>query len=662
MEVLEIGPAYDTSASRGSSCALAVAILIAACSGGDEPAERPPPEPAPVEPVQAVQDRLLPIEQALAASPLPYGPVDDGRVRPVGAFLEDDTVWVYSRTSTVQKGLRRAADGWRVVAERQGPPDPRRCAHHEGLGTVCATFHGPGAWVASGAALPGVPARGGFTDLQVDGDRLLLVDALEPALYVVHGGEPAERVPLPAGAYGVRPLPGGARLVLSWQAPHLAVHAPGQPPRPLRTRAPVRDVAVDVARGVVWAVGPANRRVQRAGGHLEGLHTEVVAYALDAEQPDRPVQVHDLRAKRLVDGVAITLLGDRLAILAEGSSRLWVLHPDTRHDVVVPVGQDPRGLLRVGEHVLVPSRLDDRLTTVRLSSPLLEPPGPDAVEAESVALGPRPDLLGTDRALGELLFYQRALWADDVANDFTCNTCHWDGLTDHRLQPGFLERRWEITRPAVGMRGVAPVFSPMGSSSLTEAVEGLVSALDLRFWTEHGQQPFLAPVEVHVGGELHVVSGERVRRALLTYLLHLAPRPGPRSSHGENRLTETARRGADLFVRDCARCHEPVRDLRSRQRIPPEQLLDALRSGPLVFGAAQFYKSGVEPYYTSRGNRISPLIALSRGGPYFTSGAAPTLAAVVERTDPGARKVHAARAPVYSEEERDALVAFLQSL
>lgn len=600
-------------------------------------------------------------KEAELSAPVAYGPPADGRLRPTGGYLEGGTWWSVSATEPRQVGVDVAT--LRAVGTRTGPAGTRACVATgpEAFGTVCVGFRG-GAWrVDRDEPVDGMPDRGGLTDVAWTGEALHVVDGIGEQLITLQAGRPVETRPLWPGVRRVLPVSDGRLVVLARQPPVVAVVEPTGAVRPLRSGTPVRDAVVDEARGLVWTVGPAPGPLRRHQGFLEGLYSTVEGTPLDGP-PDRPRHVLDLRDKRLVDGVSLALVGDRLAVAASGSGAVWLVHPDTHHDVVVDAGLGPRGLVVAGERVLVPGRLDDRLVAIDVDATLREPVAAGRVRVTSVALGPTPEARHP-AAIGELLFSQRALWSDDVRNDFTCESCHWEGLSDHRVHPGFLEQRRETTRPAVGMRGVAPVFSPMQSATLTEAVEGFVSTLDVRYWTRPERAPVLAPVVVSVpaaGGPLPItLSPASVREALVAWLMTAAPEPGPlRLPDGG--LSAEARRGLHLFERDCAGCHEPVRNLRTRQLV--SDVTEALRSGPLVFGAPLFQRSGIEPTMTPAGTRISPLVALYRGGPYFTDGSAPSLRAVVDRSDPTARRVHGASRRYYGPAERDALVAFLWSL
>jgi cytochrome c peroxidase len=268
--------------------------------------------------------------------------------------------------------------------------------------------------------------------------------------------------------------------------------------------------------------------------------------------------------------------------------------------------------------------------------------------------------------LGERLFYGALLWQQRPDARFTCNSCHWEGGTDHRLQPGFHEKRQELTRPLGGIAGVRPIFTPGQAPNLTLAVEGLLRGLDERMWqAEPPPRYWEYPVDLRLAdGSQRQLAPLEVRSALLEFLLQLPAEPGHLRATREPALQAEQARGAALFARDCARCHEPVTSLHTRQRVADAQLLARLRTRPLVLGAAAFAEVGAGPSFTPAGNRISPLLNLSRGGPYFASGSARSLAELIERFTPGSSRCHggSATSPAYDAGQRADLETFLRSL
>jgi hypothetical protein len=211
---------------------------------------------------------------------------------------------------------------------------------------------------------------------------------------------------------------------------------------------------------------------------------------------------------------------------------------------------------------------------------------------------------------GERLFYEVGLWPGTT---FTCNSCHWDGATDHRLQPGFKESRWELTRPVGGTGVLAPIFSPGQSPDLPHTVEGLVRVLDPRAWSDPTGGWWSEPRTISTKDGIRTLAPYEVREALLTYILALGI---------DNPVdAQVAPEALALFVAECADCHQPVTDLRTRTPQPPE-------SRPLAWASPLFANVG-PPAFTDRGNRVSPLTNLARGGPFFTDGSARTLEDVV---------------------------------
>ncbi len=613
-------------------------LLILACSS---------------DPLAAVNQRVLQDEQRLAQTPVRYREdAADGYFRPTGVTLgrlgDERVTWVYSRDHERQLGLVEEAGSWVVRHERSGPRQTVRC--HEGL---CLGLSQPGGLLDERR---GLEPRGYYSGLAVTAGGTFVVDSLRHELVRLTASSATAQALLP-GSDDATALPDGRLVVRSWLPPYVYIHDPaGAERRPLAIEAPVRDVAVDVERGVLWTIGPASRKVRRAEGPIEGLYTAIYGYRLaDLDRGETtPAYTLDLRRRRLVDGTALAVWRGYVAAVATGSDKLWLVDPDSDRDVVLATGIAPQAVLADGERLWIPTLLDDGVTVVSAEGAGF------GVAHVRLATGGEP----STARLGERLFYGKILWDDRPENDFTCNSCHWDTLGDHRLQPGFRESRWELTRPAQGNGMLAPIFTPMQASSLSTAVDGLVRALDHRYWEPGGPDAFLADVRWADGGEPRRATPYEVRSALVSYLMQLGPRRGPlRLPSGG--FSEQARRGFETFAADCLSCHEATPDMRSRRRVPKDEILAHLERRPLSFGAPLYARTGVLPYYTRHGNRISPLVALSRGGPYFSNGAAGTLFDVIAMTKPGAALVHApenAARPHYSAEQTAELVAFLLSI
>lgn len=654
--------------------------LRASPPGVQAPAKagRPPDYPKAY---PAEQAALQATERALTSEPLPYARKDRAeRFRPAGMYFEphDRTLWVWSRAQPGQRGFRLRDGHWQPAATRTGPLDTRRCvALQRAPLTLCVGLLEPGGVRAFGAQPfhAGLPARGGFRDLAVNEDlgRVYVIDARDDVLWVLDlRGAVQGRVPLVAGAYGIGTLGDDALFVLAGNQPHLAVlplDARGQPGPSigLETVAPFRAARFDGA--LLWTAGYRQARVRRNNGLIENLESFLYAYRKDdlARGVLTPVHAVDLAAAHLADAVAVTPVASGILVAVSGSHRLARVDArvDARADTAQPgaaVVARPGAfvisdVLAEGEWIFTVGLLDDALYVHRERDLGL-------VETVPLVPGSAP-APATDYALGEVLFYSKAMWADTPGNHFTCNSCHWEGVNDHRVHPGFRESRWELGRPAAGVGMLSPIFTPGQASGITAAVNGFVRSLDARYWTEREAGTWLDPVEVEIApGRRALLSPHDLRRALLTYLARMPVEPGFLRPPGQP-FSASALRGAALFWRDCARCHQPSPHMAAPELLGRDAALEHLIERPLAFGAARREKTGVLPYFTAQGNRVSPLTQLGRGGPFFSNGSARNLAEALRRTDPGQPLVHAAEnaaAPFYQPDQAQDLIDFLLSI
>lgn len=616
-------------------------------------------------------------ERALVREPLQYARKDRAdRFRPAGLYFEPHgrTLWVWSRAHPEQRGFTLRDGRWQPEATRTGPLDTRRCVVLQRAPlALCVGLLEPGGVRAFGAQPfhPGLPARGGFRDLAVSEvhGRVYVIDVRDDVLWVLDlRGAVQGRVPLVAGAYGIGTLGDDALFVLAGNQPHLSVlpldgqGMPG-PPTGIETVAPFRAARFDGE--LLWTAGYRQARVRRNHGLIENLESFLYAYrkADLARGVLAPVHAVDLAAEHLTDAVAVAPAAAGILVALSGSHRLARVdaggHPVPAGPAVMarPSAFVTGDVLAEGASIFTVGLLDDALHVHRQSDLGL-------IETVPLAAEPYPEP-ATDYALGEALFYGKALWADTPNNQFTCNSCHWEGGNDHRVHPGYRESRWELGRPAAGVGMLAPIFTPGQASSITAAVNGFVRALDERYWTARETGAWLDPVEVAIApGRRALLSPYEVRRALLTYLARLPVEPGFLRPTGEP-FSPSALRGAALFWRDCAHCHQPSSHMAAADALGHAAALDHLIERPLAFGAARWEKTGVLPYFTERGNRVSPLTQLGRGGPFFSNGSARTLAEVLRRTDPGRSLVHApenAAAPFYQAGQVQDLIDFLLSI
>ncbi len=508
-----------------------------------------------------------------AAEGLSYAGPDD-HLSPVGVYLDDGSIWVWSASQPRRVGRH----GGPIQAKAPAPT--RRC--------------GPGFCVGAREIVwRGTRIRGWFRDGAPHGDHFyaLTRDAL---LTFDDQGIELARTAVPT-AYRLGQM--GAALWVLGGDPELTVvpldpsGLPGDPVTLQRT-APLRDAAWDGER--LWTVGPLDTPVRRDGGPVRDLRTEVTALAgSDLLQGRlRVLERHDW-GELAIDGTRIVAEHGVVRATATGSGHVWTLSQG-----VVTVQETcatPSGVALDGPDAwIVSCRLDDAVAHSNgVVIPLDDTPRDTLADA------------------GERLFYQVGLWPDTT---FTCNSCHWDGSTDHRLQPGFEERRWELTRPVAGTGALSPIFSPGQSPDLAHAVEGLVRVLDPRAWSDPRGGWWAEPRTIRTDSGTRTLTALQVREALLRWILGLGLEP-PFVE------TQVAPASLALFVDECTHCHQPVADLHTRTPQSPE-------TRPLVWAAPLFAKVGPPPF-TDRGNRVSPLTNLARGGPYFTDGSARTLEDVV---------------------------------
>lgn len=628
--------------------------------------------------------------EGLPAAPL-VAPVYEDPTRsdhyaPTGLLPDDGGLWVWSSEHPLQTRLAYVDGRLAVAARRTGPLGTRRCVAGGGRlpDTVCVGRSEPGglAWWGGDFA-PALPRRAGYADVAADGGRgvVWVLDPVERVVWTLdeRGGIVA-RVAVPESAYRMGRLGADHLWVLSGTEPRLAVLPAAGPPIGVPLVAPQRDAVWDERRGLLWTVGPEDRVVRRSDGPLVGAGSALVGRPIEGllQGDPRPKAVLSLETLGAVDATAVALAGDVLAVAATGSDHLllarWAGGPvapgegraapragdPSREErgsasgfttALLDGGLAPWAVAPVDGGVAVVSRLDDAVRLVEVGGGGAGEGSLVGGAARTVALDDTPRAGAVD--LGERLFYGALLWERRPGSDVTCNTCHWEGGTDHRLHPGFREERWEITRPLWGMGAVAPVFSAGHAPTLEESVEGLVRTLDPRLWEPATSPWWLEGREVRVKEGVARLDAAGVRLALLAWL---RSRPVPRAplrAPGEP-LSTLAEAGRALFLRDCAACH----------RAAPTMSGGAAEStGPLVHGAALFAPVGVAPPFTPDGTRVSPLLHPARGGPWFTNGAATTLDDVLRGVRPGAP--HAgpgAPGPGYTDDEVGALRAWLLSI
>jgi hypothetical protein len=594
---------------------------------------------------------------------------------PTGAYWEGERLWIWSDTHPVERSYERAPGAWRAGPVRQGPAGTERClvgrSQLQGQ-TFCVGRYQNGGLVAfthgssAGQAFGALPARAGFRDLVLMPELGLLgvLDTVTEQLVILdRKGAVLAGYPVGPASYRVGSAGGDRVFVLSGGAPQLrvlrvAADGSGLALAQLDRAAPLRDAVYDEQHDLLWLAGPEDHAVRRDRGPLEHLNSELVA--LDAAALDRGefhVQVRfDLGARGLADPTRLASHSGQLFASLTGSDKLaWLSRVSTTWELhTIAAGLGPAGIAGDGRWLAVAARLDDRVY-------LYDPGAGSTAAPEVIALDERPR--DSARDLGERLFYGALLWSQSRERPFTCNSCHWDTESDRRRHPGLRELRFEQTRPLGGIGALSPIFTPGQARSVDDAVDGLIRALDDRYWRDREFAEDAIDVRVK-GGGLRRLKPIETRRALSAFLATLPVVPGPYLRTPDAELRELVTRGAQLFLADCADCHKPRgQDSQVTVFSSAESLLETAKRWPLVLGATGFAHAGAGPSFTDIGNRISPLMGLSRGGPYFASGSAPDLRAVVTgftRVRPG---VHDAKhGGVYDGHQIAALEAFLRAL
>ena len=559
-------------------------------------------------------------------------------------------LWVFSEDHLEQVGFRKEGDAWVPAGKRQGP---RRTVR-------CVSVPGPAACWCLGARESGglrpcrsdvqlkadLPARGGYVDVAVDEEQMYVLDGPGAKLYTLSfdGTRRAERA-VRAGTYALT-VGDGRVWLAAWTVPHLYALAPDGTRVDARAPAAVRALRYDPVRKLLWVVGPRRDRSDPSRRRFHDWYGRLDGYVIEKGQARLEYTV-DLRDADLVDPSAIALWGDRVVVAATGSRAIGAYFPEKERLTRIDVGLAPVGVTAAGNDLASVNRLDDTLTFVDRDG-----------TKSSVELSPTS--APTLAELGEILFYDKVFGPEQ--SPFTCNSCHWNGGSDHRRHPNPEQRRWELTRPLAGAGMLAPATKAAHPPGQAPVRRGFFDAPVHRGWSEEGL--LARALAFRVRGEMMRMGPASVKTAMLHFLTTLAAEVGP-WRRADGTFDALATEGARLFLRDCVSCHEASDGMRSRNQVPPEALLETLVQRPLVFGASVTKRTGMQPGLGKEEHRVSPLLSLDRGGPFFSNGTAPDLDTALRMTHPKAEQVHDpshAIVPYYDLEARRALTAFLLSL
>ena len=243
-----------------------------------------------------------------------------------------------------------------------------------------------------------------------------------------------------------------------------------------------------------------------------------------------------------------------------------------------------------------------------------------------------------DSRLGEALFFTTLMapWnrSEGPLSRFSCETCHFEGYVDGRTHHTGRGNVRATTKPLLGLFNNRPHFSRSLDRDLTKVahnefrVAGANSGHEPWFTLETRQHEWMA----HLGVTASQVGPERLRRALMTFLMDFTHRPNP-ATFSRARWTSEERAGAEVFAERCERCHAArlASDVpETRQPVERWEALTMSSEGPIVWGRDGYEKTGVEPYVHADGARSPSLRRLYKKRPYFTNGSAADLPAVLD--------------------------------
>jgi hypothetical protein len=244
-----------------------------------------------------------------------------------------------------------------------------------------------------------------------------------------------------------------------------------------------------------------------------------------------------------------------------------------------------------------------------------------------------------DSRLGEALFFTTLMapWdkSEDRLSRFTCETCHWEGYVDGRTHHTGRADVHATTKPLLGLFNNRPHFSRALDPDMTTMVNNEFRVANAK--SDHDPWFSLSASDFPWVKELAIsdatLGPERLRRALMTFLMDFTHRPNP-SVIGRTQWTGSEQQGARVFRDNCESCHEArlIAD-DATTRLPFEAWEERVmsREGPIVWAHADYERTGVVPYVNEKGARVVSLRRLYKKYPYFTNGSAKSIRSVLDR-------------------------------
>ena len=484
----------------------------------------------------------------------------------------------------------------------------------------------------------------------------------------------------------------GSYLVVDWLLDHsLVVYRLSQRGRVLEERARVRHDgpiwgfdAAELPDGglLLAATGVEDHPLERSDGSFGYIDSFVFCYSLSGSGVLRELWQRNTSELGVVTPKAPVLTvaagQARLFVAGYGSDRALQLY-FRADDAAPPRAQSEPFFPGSAAALALPSG-EIALADPLLDAWLLRPASGEREEPADVVpvAAERAPLATTEERLGEALFFTTLMapmnTSEAAHSRFSCETCHFEGYVDGRVHYTGRDDVRVATKPLRGLFNNRPHFSRALDADLATVshhefrVAGEGSGHDPWFDLRGEDYPWLEQLGVHD----ETLGAERLRRALIAFLIGFSHRPNPRAQ-GRNRFDVEEQRGAVLFRDRCARCHAP----RLQSDVPDSALgFDAWPRaifspvGALVWASADYQQTGVVPYVHESGTRVPSLRRAAAKWPHFTNGSADTLLEVVQRARFDDRRFLHDRAPLDAEpglgsftpDEARELTAFLQLL
>ncbi len=579
---------------------------------------------------------------------------------PVALAVAGDVVLVAGELATDIARFR-----WNAGAGRL---EPAGTAAIEGVRAIRGITFGPGSWV-----------------YLIEEQRGRLI-ALELAVSARDQLVVGRRRDLVVGNGPIRMARVGDRLIIDCLLDHALVIQRLEPSGMPASEPPFRIVldgpiwsfaAREGSRGLLrLAVGAAeDHPLDRTIGAFGYVDSFLYLYDvdLDARRATREAAVN-LGERGVVVPKVLLFSGATARVSGYGTDKLLEMNLDAGLDRPGP-GHETITELVPGTNDVV-ERSDGALI---FADPLLDAWVAVARPGAKPTIVPIPDAPPRDPALrlGEALIFTTLMapWSrsDGPLSRFTCETCHFEGYGDGRTHHTGRGDVHAVTKPLLGLFNNRPHFSRALDPDLVSVafnefrVANARSGHDPWFGLRVQDAPWLAALGV--GDEL--LSPQRLREAFIRFLTAFNHRPNPATLERSAFSTEE-RAGARVFRDRCESCHEArlASDVPG-SRVPFErwESLSMTGDGPIVWGKAEYSKTGIVPYVHADGARIPSLRRLYKKRPYFTNGSAKDLSSVLDRARYGdgafwhdAGKTPDAATAGLADREKHALLAFLDLL